>query len=319
MQNVMRTIHAHIQKCRKVIIIPHQNPDGDAIGSATAFLEYVSALGKPAVIFCVTNLTDKLQFVPNSHHLTSDPVIFDDPQVDTIVVLDSGDLRYAGVDKFVAKHPATIINIDHHNTNEHYGHHNLVIPTAASTTEILYHFFYHNNIKVNQRMATSLLTGLTTDTGNFTNSATSATAMSVGSELIRSGGNLRIVTDGTVKNKSVEALKLWGKVLSRLTTDERTGITYTYMTQADLAEHGVADNESEGIANFLNNLDNTKIAMILKEMPDGRIKGSFRTTRDDVDVSAIAKKLNGGGHKKAAGFALEGDIQTALQKILSLQ
>lgn len=305
-------------KAKKIMIVPHQNPDGDAIGAATAFHEYLNELGKEIVIFCVTSVTAKLLFVPNSTRVVQDPAVFQDKSIDTIVVLDSGDLRYAGIAELVKNHPATIINIDHHATNEQYGRYNLVLTTAASTTEILFHFFRHNGVRVNQRMATSLLTGLTTDTGNFTNGATSQSALTVGGELIRSGGNYNLINNATVRDKSINTLRLWGRVLGRLQKDETTEITHTYLTLADLAEFGVPDNESEGISNFLSNIENAKLTLILRELPDRQVKGSFRTTRNDVDVSALAKQLNGGGHKKAAGFTQDGTIDEILQKILGL-
>jgi len=317
MQHIARKIHKHLLAAEKVVIIPHQNPDGDAIGAATAVKEYLTELGKEATIFCITPVTPKLHFVPHSTTVTSDEAIFEDDSVHAIIILDSGDLRYAGVDHLVKNHPAKIINIDHHATNEQYGHFNLVDSKASSTCELIFHFFNHNNISLNQNMATSLLTGLTTDTGNFTNAATTASALLVGGELIRAGANFNQVIAGTTRNKSMGTLRLWGTVLGRLQKDERLDLTYTYITQKDLAKHEVSEEESEGIANFLNNLENTKIALILKETSDGKIKGSFRTTQDDVDVSALAKKLGGGGHKKAAGFAVEGNIEEVLKKILT--
>ncbi len=319
MELIARKIHNHIQQARKVVVIPHQNPDGDALGAATAFHEYLVNLGKDVTIFCATPVHQKLHFIPHSSKVVHDPTIFTERAIDTIVLLDSGDLRYAGVYDLVRDHQATIINIDHHATNEHYGKINLVIPAAAATCEVLFHYFRHNNISINPKMATSLLTGLATDTSNFSNSATSAIALAVGSELIRSGGNYNLINDATIKNKSVEVLRLWGKVLSRLTKDEKTSITYTFITKADLEQHQVSEAESEGIANFLNNLENTSIAMILRETADGKIKGSFRTTRSDIDVSALAKKLGGGGHKKAAGFSADGTIEEVVAKILTLR
>lgn len=318
MQRLAQQIHQHILKAHKVMIVPHQNPDGDAIGAATAFHEYLTGLGKEIVIFCVTEVASKLHFVPHSTTVVTDPAVFADPAIDTIVVLDSGDLRYAGIANHVTNHPATIINIDHHATNEQYGRYNLVLTTAASTTEILYHFFRANAIHINPRMATSLLTGLTTDTGNFSNGATSVSAFSVGGELIRSGGNYNLINNATLKNKTVDSLRLWGKVLSRLTKAPDRELVYTYITRQDFADHNVDDQESEGIANFLNNLENPGIACMLKETADGKVKGSFRTVRDDIDVSAMAKQLNGGGHKKAAGFLVEGTIDEALAQIFAL-
>jgi phosphoesterase RecJ-like protein len=317
MTQLTKQIHQLFTQAHHIVIIPHQNPDGDAMGSATAFMEYLNHLQKKGTIFCATPISEKWHFLHHPRFSTCDPELFKDTSIDLIVVLDSGDLRYAGVDHLVKDHPAKIINIDHHQTNEHFGHFNLVIPTAASTTEVLYTFFRHNHIPYTPRMATALLTGFITDTDSFTNAATSADAMAAAGELLRHGGNLHTVTGSTVRNKSLESLKLWGIALSRLQKHEPLDITYTYITQEDLKECNIQENEVEGIANLLNNLENTKIAMVLKQTSEGSVKGSLRTTRDDVDVSLIAQKMGGGGHKKAAGFSASGTIQEVLNTILT--
>jgi len=315
MDLTVQKIYKHLLQAQKTIIIPHQNPDGDAIGSAAALLEFMEQNNRPAEIFCVSPLPEKLKFIPHSHRLHNIERVFLDHQIDTIVVLDSGDLSYAGVDRLVRNHHATIINIDHHPTNENYGNYNLVVPTAASTTEVLFHFFKKTRTPFNHRLATALLTGLTTDTDNFTNAATKSDTLHIAGELIHAGGNLNLINTNVVKNKNISTLKLWGTVLSRLERNPETNITYTYINQMDLVEHGVDEAESDGISNFLNRLDNTPIVLVLKETKTGKIKGSFRTTEDDVDVSALAKIFNGGGHKKAAGFTTEGTIQSVWEKI----
>lgn len=316
MKTISQKIHEQIKAAEKIIIIPHQNSDGDTAGSATALYEYLTQLKKPVEIFCATTLTPKLNFLPHSHQIKTDAKVFYDTKVDTVIILDSGDLRYAGVDKHLRDHQATIINIDHHATNENYGHHNLVITTASSTAEIVYHFFVEMKIVINQRMATSLLTGLITDTDNFTNSATSARALTAASQLVRFGGNLNLINNKVIKNKTINTLRLWGIVLSRLEKNDKLDLAYTYITQKDLTDNHVDDAESDGIANFLNNLDEAKISLILKETKNGKIKGSFRTTHDGVDVTVLAKKFSGGGHKKAAGFTTDGTIKDVLAKIL---
>ena len=111
-----------------------------------------------------------------------------------------------------------------------------------------------------------------------------------------------------MQNKSIHLLKLWGIVLSRLNKKPDTDIAYTYLTNKDLAEHGASDADVEGISNFLNKLNDATISLFMKETEDGKIKGSFRTTHDDVDVAAVAKLFGGGGHKKAAGFSLPGKL-----------
>ena len=318
MKHIAKQIHDHItNKATKIIVVPHQNPDGDAVGAATAFMEYLLHHGKKAVIFCTTPVGEKWKFLHHADQITSDPSVFKDPEVDTIVMLDSGDLRYAGVDELLKDHKALLINIDHHATNELYGHLNMVDPTAASTTEVLYRLFKHTNTPFNQHSATSLLTGFYYDTDSFTNAATSADAMGIASELMRAGGNVHAVQSNTIKNRSLTSLKFLGTVLSRLQEYEPLGLTYTYITKEDMKENKVTEADGEGIANLLNNLGDTRMALILREIDDGKVKASFRTIHHDVDVAVIAKKFGGGGHKKAAGFTTTGTIQEVLQKILT--
>jgi phosphoesterase RecJ-like protein len=314
--NVMsQKIHTHLLQAKKTIIVPHQNPDGDAIGSAAALLEFMEQNNRPTEIFCTTTIPTKFGFIPHSHRIQNTESIFLDHAVDTIVVLDSGDLRYAGIDHLLHNHPATIINIDHHPTNENYGHYNLVVPTASSTTEILYYFFQTIRAPINHRLATALLTGLTTDTDNFSNAATKSNTLQIASELIRAGGNLNLINNKTIKNKNINTLRLWGVILGRLQKHPKTNITYTYVLQTDLEKYEVDETESEGIANFLNRLNDTPIVLILKETKNGKIKGSFRTTEENTDVSRLAKIFDGGGHKKAAGFTTEGTVQSVWEKI----
>lgn len=316
MNLVANKIRDHLLQARKTIIVPHQNPDGDAIGSATALLEYMKQNNRPAEIFCATPINQKFSFIPHSHSLKDNESIILDPNTDTIVVLDSGDLRYAGIEHLIRSHNATIINIDHHPTNEKYGHHNMVITSASSTTEVLYHFFKYNNYPLNRNIATSLLTGLITDTDNFTNSATKTDTLTIASHLIHLGGNLNLINAKTVKNKNIQVLKLWGVILQRLHKHPEHDIAYTFIKQKDLAEHKISETESDGIANFLNRLDEARIILTLKETDTGKIKGSFRTTKDDTDVSKLAKKFSGGGHKKAAGFTTEGTVESVWERVI---
>lgn len=318
MRKIVLQIHDKIKDAKNVILIPHQNADGDALGSVGALFDYLSAQNIQTRIFCLTPLNPRLSFLPHSEKLTTDKNIFSDKNIDYIIVVDSGDLEYAGVQNLIKDHPAEIINIDHHHTNKHFGSHNLVMATMSSTCEVLFHFLRHVRARFTNKIATALLTGIITDTDNFTNAATSHSAMAAAGELIRHGGNLNLINTHTVRNKSVNLLHLWGEVLNRLNKHPELEMVYTYITQTDLIKHEVSENDSEGIANFLNNLDEGKLSLILKETKDGKIKGSFRTTRDDTDVSALAKKMGGGGHKKAAGFSTEGTVQEVLQKIMAL-
>lgn len=316
MHRTAQQIYNHIKSVTNIALVSHPNPDGDTLGAAVAFAEYLQTLGKSVQIFCLTPVPDKFNFLCNIHLISNDPNVF--LQMDAITVLDCGDLRYAGIAEILKDNMATIINIDHHATNQKYGHLNMVIPDAASTTEVVYTFFKANAIQITPSMATALLTGLITDTDNFSNSATSYTSLTASSELLRLGANWTIIHHSLVQNKSIALLKLWGLILSRLTKKENSDMAYTYLTMKDMAQYEINDDDVEGISNFLNKLDGAKISLFIKETAGGKIKGSFRTTNDDVDVSALALKMGGGGHKKAAGFMCEGTIADIINKIIDL-
>jgi len=316
---IAKQIYTRIQKATHIILVPHQNPDGDTLGSVTAMMQWLDRIDKPYTAFCATDISPKLMFLPNIDNVSRDPSAWKKADTDLVIVFDSGDLGYAGVDTHVDsmnKKP-DIINIDHHATNAHFGKLNLVMETASSTTMILYKFFVANKINISKHIATSLLTGLITDTGNFTNAATTTGSLKIASKLVELGGDLAQIQNATMKDQSVKGLQLWGKILERLTHHEELDIVHTHVTRKDISDHGINESEVEGLANFMNNITDGRAGMILKEKEDGTVKGSFRTTRDDVDVSAFAKLFGGGGHKKAAGFTVEHPIEQAAEYIFN--
>ncbi len=311
MEHIAKQINQRLKEAENILIISHKNPDGDTLSSACALMQYLRTIEVNHTAFCATSINPHMRFLPHIEYFITDPALFERMKFDTIVVLDSGDLAYAGVAHHITALPyePIIINIDHHHTNAQFGHHNLVMPEAASTTEVLYKFFKANNITLDKHIATCLMTGLITDTEHFTNPATSASALQTGAELLRAGANINLIRGATLHNHSIKSLKLWGRVLSRLTKNPEHDIAYTVITLADQKEFDVTDKDTEGIANFLNNIGESKTALLLKEQDNGTVKGSFRTTADDVDVSALAKQFGGGGHKKAAGFTVFGRLE----------
>ncbi|MBD3310933.1 MAG: hypothetical protein GF349_00345 [Candidatus Magasanikbacteria bacterium] len=312
-----KLIDNSIKESKHILLVPHQNPDGDALGSVTAMIRYFDKNKKKYSTYCKTDIPERFDYLPHSHEIGNEDSVWNNSDIDLIIILDSGDLKYAGIDDYIKKikNKPKIINIDHHATNEFYGDHNLVLPHASSTAEVLFNYFRYNRIQICKKMATSLLTGIITDTDNFTNAATTVTSLSAASYLIKSGGDLSQIKESILKDRSLASLKLWGVVLSRLTMHEKTEIAHTYLSQKDLKKHKVNEEEAEGIANFLNNLSDGKASLILKEASDNKIKGSLRTTRDDIDVSEIAKKFGGGGHKKAAGFTVDGPMDKAVSQV----
>lgn len=298
-----------VAKAENILIISHAKPDGDTLGAAFALTNYLLKLDKNITNFCLDTLPDMFSFLPNSHRLTTDHLVFTQ-KYDLVIIVDSGTLSYAGVDKLItALAPGfTLLNIDHHASNNHYADINLVVTEAASCTEVLFYLFNTLGITLTSDIATCLLCGLVTDTGGFVNPATQYHTLEAASVLVKYGANLWQVLQNTAYRQNINNLKLWGLAFSRLKKVTKYDLVYTFLKQEDFISCEADESATEGISNFLHILKEAKIILVLKETSDGFVKGSMRTAEDDIDLAKFCQKFGGGGHKKAAGFSLPGRL-----------
>ncbi|MEN9558039.1 MAG: hypothetical protein RL141_408 [Candidatus Parcubacteria bacterium] len=300
-------LHAAVASAQRVLLVAHKKPDGDTIGASSAFLNWCLREGKEVAIFCRDLPPTMFHYVDNIHRYTNDPAVFNEPY-DLVIVFDSGDLAYCGVDTYIPQIPEgyLLVNIDHHVTNTHYAHLNIVQTDASSTAEVVHRFWDTMRVAVDHRMATSLLTGMCTDTGNFSNAATQATVMDAAGALIAAGARFNDILKNIWHNHHIDGLRIWGLMLSRLRHHAAQGVITTFVRHTELPHQGVE--VVEGMSNFLNAVaKDAETLLVLRELPTGEVRGSFRSlTRD---VSAIAKLMGGGGHKKAAGFTLQGKLE----------
>lgn len=291
------------------MLVAHQKPDGDTSGSTLAMAHYLSAINKPYTAFCIDEIAPRLRYLPKAGEVTQDPAHWTDPKFDLVIVFDASDLKYAGIEAYVGAlaHEFTIINVDHHATNKLYGAINLVRTDASSTCEVV-HDLLDSVRALDKNMATCLMTGLITDTGSFSNLATTSSAIQAASKLLLKGVDYKQIQSSTMNSKSVTSLRLWGRTFERLKIDPVTKIATTAIKLSDLEELGLGADAVEGISNFLNGLQGVRAVIVLSEREPGQINGSCRTTDPYTDVSKLAMLLGGGGHKKAAGFSLPGTL-----------
>lgn len=304
-----RNAHDALVNAKRVLIVSHPKPDGDTLGAACAMLEFCRSRGIPADAWCKDVVPEQYSYMPRSDEFTADPAIFWSQPHDVLAVFDAGDLRFAGIADIIPKMPMKprILNFDHHATNERFGDVNVLDVAASSTAEVVYDFLRQNGEEISHAASICLLTGILTDTGNFSNPATTWTSLVAASDLLRRGAKIQEVSRHLLRNKSIPALRLWGQALSRLKHNPRDGVASTAVFLSDIAEAGIDDEHVEGLSNFLNMFLDAKILLVLKELPDGKVKGSYRSA-SDIDVSALALRHGGGGHKKAAGFTIPGKI-----------
>jgi len=309
--NSSQEIVNKINKAKNILVLTHQKPDGDAIGAVLGISNYLQSIKKTFVVLNKTKLSGQFDYLEKTDIIINDENVLKLNLFDLILVFDSSDLYYTGFANELKNLPykTTLVNIDHHETNEYFGHLNYVCPLAASTTEILYKMFKENNIEISKHTANCFLTGIITDTSAFTNGATTFSSIKVAAELLEYGVRFPKLIAQVTKNKSVDILKFWGKILSSLERNSVYDIAVVVIKKEDYANLNLDNQVIDGLANFLNNLTGVRASLVLKEIEDNKIKGSFRTTREDLDVSKIAKLFGGGGHKKSAGFSINGQLQ----------
>ena len=297
-----------IDASKRVLVVSHRKPDADTLGSSCAWIHLLRSKGKYVTAFCTDEIPGSLQHIPGVHEFTTDDTVFDE-QYDVIIINDAASLDYAGIDTLLPRidlSKATLVNIDHHATNPHFGDINLVIPDASSTTEVLTRLFRHWGETITKPMAESLMNGLVTDTDKLMNPATYYNSFAIASHLIQAGADLYDIIEKTLRRKSVTDLRIWGLALSRLKRNQTYNSVATYITERDLAEYDVDHEAIEGIVNYLTLITDVDVIMFLRVHNDSTIKGSLRSVKPHVDVSKLAIRFGGGGHRKAAGFTIRG-------------
>jgi phosphoesterase RecJ-like protein len=298
-----------LRSAKRVLVIGDGKPDGDSMGSSTALYGWLKREGKETKLFMSVPSPKPFLFLDHVHEFTSDASLFDEDW-DVVVSLDAS---APGAGGFADLQPRLkpghlFINLDHHVTNTKFGHLNIVMVDACSTCEVVYRFFETNHIALDDKLATSLLTGLCTDTSHFSNAGTNVKGIEAAGVCTASGARHTDILHHLVLNKSVAGLRLWGLALSRLQYDPKLDLTVTYLLLKDLEGLSGADEMVEGISNFLNAVcGEADTVMVLREKSDGTVKGSIRSLTKDISI--LAQSLGGGGHKKAAGFSQKGHIE----------
>ena len=297
-----------LEEKNSFLLIGHIDPDGDCLGSILALGEFLENRGKSVLLACKDRVPKVFQFLPNSNKIKSDFLVGD---FDAVILLDNGDFRRTGFSDRLRPliKKTRIINIDHHTKNDLWkiADINYVDEEASSTSEILYDLFVGIGAEITPDMATNLLAGIFNDTGGFKHPNTSTRVLQITSSLLKRGARLKKISQNLFCNHSIEMLKLWGIALDRLIVNEKYHIVSSIILQKDLIETGATENDISGLVNLINTIPNCKIALLLYETFDGRIKGSLRTESDNINIADLAKIFGGGGHKKRpAGHDLFG-------------
>lgn len=302
-----------LQTARRVLIVCHSNPDGDAIGALLGLGLLLEQYYDQARVelYCKDPAPETMQFLPGVSRIRHDPQV---QAGDVVIFVDTAEAKLSGFQETHSQlfaEDTYSINIDHHPTNTEFSRFNIVDAEAASACEIVARIASVLGAKITPDVATCLLTGVYTDTGGLLHSNTNAGVYRTVAKLLRSGARQQEIVTAVFRTAKLSTLKLWGRVLEKISLTPEGG-AISAVTKADFAATGATYAELTGAIDYVNAIPGMRFSMILSER-DGKVKGSLRTLRDDVDVAEMASKFDGGGHKKAAGFALPGKLQPELR------
>ncbi|MBN2306902.1 bifunctional oligoribonuclease/PAP phosphatase NrnA [Candidatus Peregrinibacteria bacterium] len=310
-QKELGAIKKALEGATTVLLIPHKNPDGDTIGSAFGLYNTLLEMGKKPTVACIDEPPPVFKFIPGIETIQ---VGIDHIDYDVIIIVDAGATHLTGVNEQYPQlfdKSREVINIDHHPTNDYYGKYNVVVPTAAATTMIIYQMLVDMDFPLSRQTATALLTGIYTDTGSFIHSNTNSEALRIAARLLARGANLRGISKDIFNTTKISTMRLWGRVLKN-TYQTPDGVTMSVVKQKDFEECKATYDEMSGVVDYVNSVPNASYSVILTEK-GGAVKGSLRTLNDHIDVSAIASHYGGGGHTKAAGFTVKGRLEQELR------
>lgn len=301
---------SQIVRAEKILLLTHESPDGDAVGSSLALKIALENLGKKVNSYCCDPVPWLFLFLPGANLIQQDFLLGD---YDLIIILDCGDLRRTGFSDRIrefSRHKNKIINIDHHPKNDLHkiAKFNLVNYDVSSTSEILYEIICRMRIRITRDIAQCLLCGLYTDTASFKHSNTTSKVLNIASDLMKKGARLKPITDNITHIKNFSALRLWGRAFSRIKFNQKYQFASSVITEEDLCECQADKEDLGGVVNMINSIPGTRAAILLYQIEPGKIKASLRTDNDRVNVSRMASYFDGGGLRKASGFTIDGRL-----------
>ena len=291
----------------RFLLTSHEGPDGDSLGSLLGMHRLLSQLGKDSVMFLPAKefpLPVEYRFLPLTEVFHEAPADMADR---TVVFLDCGNADRMPVE-FLRAGDSFVLNIDHHHDNTCFGDLDLVDVQASSTAEIVYRLALELGAELTAELAMPLYVGLVTDTGKFMYENANAGTHRMAAALIDAGVDVDDTYRRLYEHVPIEKLRLVSRALDGIDLHCDGALAVTYLSAEDYERSGAGEEMTEGIIDHLRSLEGVKVAAVVRDQQSrGRAarKVSLRSSKGDIDVSAIARKHGGGGHVRAAGFSTD--------------
>jgi bifunctional oligoribonuclease and PAP phosphatase NrnA len=315
MRSELAAVADAIRSNDRFLLVTHENPDGDALGSILAMKLALDTLGKDSVMY----VGGEMALPPDYEFMALEQLRRDLPEdaaARVILALDSATAPRTRIPPDLLESAPLVVDVDHHHDNTHFGAINLVVPEASSTGEIVRDLLRELDVSLTPEIAQAIYIALDTDTGRFQYANTTQKAHELAAELMEHGVDPQEIFRRIYEAVPFARQKLKGKALDRARLYEDGRMIATYLLRVDFEELGVGEEYAEGVIDELRAVKGVELAMTVREppIPDGLARRvSMRSASDAFDVSAIARQRNGGGHKRAAGFSSDESVEEIIE------
>lgn len=302
-----------INKAESIVILTHEHPDGDAVGTSLALYNALKICGKDNLDLIIPECPNTFMFLPNASDIKKESSI---ENYDLAITIDCANFKMLnGWSKYFENANTTVV-IDHHGTNTMYGDYNFVNPDAPACAEVMIVALNHFNMEINKDIGTCLLAGIITDTGGFKYQGVTAETFEFVAKLLNKGVNVSDTYRKVLQVKTKSAFELSRIASNRLEFLEDGKIAYTYLTLKDYDKVNAVYGDHEGIVDMGRDVKGVEVSIFIREVRGKGLKVSLRSN-EKVNVDEIALLFGGGGHLKAAGFPINGDLEAVKEKIIN--
>ena len=301
-----------IEGAERIAILPHVFADGDALGSSIALALALRKMEKQVKVYIEEEIPRTFDFLPGKEFIEVFKGQIED--FDLILILDTGDLARLGKRVDIFNNKGYTINIDHHTTNTEFAAINHVDTNAAAVGEIIYQLIKSLGISIDQNIATCLYVAIATDTGGFRYSNTTALTHQITADLINNGVDVSKISQIVFETLPYKKVKLMGLAIDTIEISENGKLAFITVTDEMLKKTNASDEDCDGLVNIARNIEGVEVAVLVRQRSKDEFKVNFRS-QNYVDVSAIARKYSGGGHMKAAGCTINGNMEEIKQML----
>lgn len=300
-----------IKKAEKIVILTHESPDGDAVGSALAMKLMLGELGKKSDVI-IPEYSRMFQFLPSAEEIKIDSEI---KKYDLAISVDCATFKRMAKNEYFENAKKTIV-IDHHGSNNMYGDLNYVNPVSPACCEILVGMAEYFEIRISKDLGTCIMAGIITDTGGFRHLGITPDTFEYTAELIRLGVDIPDIYKRTMRTKTKANFELTKRVIDRMELLENGKVSFTYITSQDELEVGAETGDHEGLVDIGRDIEGVKVSIFIRQKDnEDAYKVSLRS-EDGINVSDICLVFGGGGHARAAGALIQGNVEQVKEKIM---